>query len=103
MSIIGSGVQASPLSKPKHILFDTPEYYVSRLEEGLGTAEGEPLGFAELIGRLGTIWADDDRQLVLERLEQMSLPTGPQRQVAQALQLVRKQTRINLQIDQAEH
>ncbi|MDP9356341.1 MAG: hypothetical protein M3R02_13860 [Chloroflexota bacterium] len=60
--------------RPRYLPFGSSGFFISKLEEALEVADGEPLPFADLIQRLRTVWIDTDRQLVLERLEQMAPP-----------------------------
>jgi hypothetical protein len=91
------------LLQPQYLPPDSPEFFIVKLEEALGVADGQPLTFTDIIERLRTIWADYDRQLVLTRLEHMAqrveqpasselhlpmqrrLPEGRQEQLAKAL------------------
>lgn len=76
---MSAGTDAKPTATiPKRIRapFGSREFYVSKLEEVLEVVASEPLPFAALIERLRTIWSDTDRQLLLERLEQMAPPGG---------------------------
>jgi hypothetical protein len=102
MAISQVGSEWSRQTKPRHISFDTPEFYVAKLEEALGTTRGQPVAFPELLGRLRRIWADDDRQYVLNRLEQMSLPSEVVGQTSQVMQQSLEQKRRGLPREQQE-
>ena len=64
--------------RAQNVNFGSPGFYVLKLEKALGVANGQFVAFDDLIERLRTIWFDDNRQFVLERLEMHGEPNAIQ-------------------------
>lgn len=90
MAVTGTTAQRNRQFMSERNFFGTPGFYVAKLEEALGVVQQRRLTFPELLNRLSTIWADENRQAVLSAIEALSVEINPPRGIPLLLQTTRR-------------